>query len=231
MRTDITTPALGTPKGYTVNVSDARGYAFYEVHLIKGNAVEIYNTSAASQVPPEQFDALDPKVLAKKHNVDRVFLNRQRFWVMDEFWQNECGETLDFDGVRATWMARMQIPPGMKFGEEKFPAYQPSQTRRNGTFRFAQGKQIFMLTSPGGHKWIMQAFTKVADPSLTEEQLPMLGTKLKLPDGWKFEAKTLDQDLFITTREAEGYAAHAVADDLGNMYVGCDFGAVASYVP
>ena len=38
---------------------------------------------------------------------DAVFLNPRRFWMMDRMWLYNTGETLDFDGVKATWMATL----------------------------------------------------------------------------------------------------------------------------
>jgi hypothetical protein len=53
--------------------------------------------SGASDCPPEKFDALDSKALAKKFHADAVFLNPRRFWMMDHLWSYDAGETYDFD--------------------------------------------------------------------------------------------------------------------------------------
>ena len=74
-----------------------------------------------------------------------------------------------------------------------------------------------MLRSPDGHTWVMQTYTNHVDRSLTEADLPNLGQRLKLADGWQFKAKILDRNLIINTTGL----ANIVPDDLANMYQGC----------
>ena len=73
----------GGSAGKTLYLDNAHGYAFCEIHLIQGKPPEllaqVYNTSGASDCPPEKFDALDPQALAKGFHVDVVFLNPRRF--------------------------------------------------------------------------------------------------------------------------------------------------------
>lgn len=63
----------------------------------------------------------------------------------------------------------------------------------------------------------MQTFTDHVDHDPTEAELPGMAARLALPDGWEYKAKTLDQDLTITTNGL----ANIVPDDLANMYQGC----------
>ena len=77
----------------------------------------------------------------------------------------------------------------------------------------------------------MQAYTNLVDKSLTEAGLRDLGSKLKLPAGWKYEVKTLDRDFTFAPPERTGYLAHAIVDDLQNVYQGCGFDDACSYVP
>jgi len=60
--------------------------------------------------------------------------------------------------------------------------------------------------------------------------LAQLGSKLKLPAGWKFEAKTLNKELTIEPGKSGG-AAHIIRDELHNVYEGCGFDATCNYVP
>jgi hypothetical protein len=68
----------------------------------------------------------------------------------------------------------------------------------------------------------MQAFTNLVDKTLTAAELPKLGSKLKLPEGWKYEVKTLDKDLTLIPPAPE-HLAHAVSDELQNIYAGNNF--------
>ena len=66
----------------------------------------------------------------------------------------------------------------------------------------------------------MQTYTNHKASDLTEADLPTLGDRLELAEGWQFKAKTLDRDLILDTNGL----AHIVADDLENMYQGCTDG-------
>ena len=76
---------------------------------------------------------------------------------------------------------------------------------------------MFLLRSPEGVTWVMQTYTNHKAADLTESDLPKLGERLTLGEGWEFKAKTLDRDLILDTNGL----AHIVADDLENMYQGC----------
>jgi hypothetical protein len=69
------------------------------------------------------------------------------------------------------------------------------------------------------------------DPNLTFDQLPQLDSKLNLPEGYKFEVKTLTQDLTIDLRKAPDNTAHIVRDELHDVYEGCGFDHACNYTP
>jgi hypothetical protein len=73
----------------------------------------------------------------------------------------------------------------------------------------------------------MQAYSLIVDPNLTYDSLGSLGSKLKLPPGWKFRVKVLDEDL--TIRAVNGIA-HIMQDDLENTYDLCAGGS-SNYQP
>ncbi len=77
----------------------------------------------------------------------------------------------------------------------------------------------------------MQAYTNLVDKSLTQADLPRLGSKLKSPAGWKYEVKTVDRDLTYIPPASTGYLTHALADELQNVYQGCGFDDACNYVP
>jgi hypothetical protein len=53
---------------------------------------------------------------------------------------------------------------------------------------------------------------------------------LKLPTGWAYSVKTLDQDLTVAPL-APNYTAHFLVDDLLNVYVGFGFDEVCNFTP
>jgi hypothetical protein len=64
----------------------------------------------------------------------------------------------------------------------------------------------------------MQAYSRIVDPKLSWADLEKLGDKLKLPKGWKYRVKVLDQDLHIGAIKG---VARVVQDDLENTYNAC----------
>ena len=226
----------GPIQGKTVYLDKGRGYPFCEFEVVMGRppnlTVQIYNTSGQEECTPGKFDPIDPKALARKLGVDAVVKNPTRYWLMDGLWSYDAGETYDFDGIKATWMGKLEMKEGAikEQGKGAFNAYKEGVITRHSKYEWLKGSQVYLLRSPEGHTWIMQAYTDLVDKTLTQAELPNLGKKLTLPPGWKFEVKTLEKDLTLIP-PASDYLAHAVSDELQNIYAGCDFGNTCNYIP
>ena len=205
----------------SVYVADARGYPQGELFFMKGGSGHyeslVYNTTGLNQCPPEVFEAIDIEALAADMGCDKVWRNPRRFWMMDHLTVALVGEPGEFGGLRFNFVARMQMPPGFtpETGQSGV-AYHPMQIRRVSTYEFLAGSAVFMLRSPDRMTYVMQTYTQHVDPNLTEADLPTLGDRLTLPEGWQFKTRTLDSNLTITTNGL----AHIAADDLENMYQG-----------
>jgi hypothetical protein len=123
-----------------------------------------------------------------------------------------------FEGLQARWMGVVQLPKDVELHKKGSSAYKPTTVARKSQMGFAKGQPVFMLESPDGMPWVMQAYSNIVDPNLTSADLQTLGTKLKLAPGWKHRVKSLDQDL--TIRAVNGLA-RIVQDDLENTYDAC----------
>ena len=82
-------------------------------------------------------------------------------------------------------------------------------------FEFAKGPEIFELVSADGKVYVMQSYSQQNDASLTEADLPDLGSRLTLPAGWTFRARMLESTLRVL---APGGDAVVIQDDLSNTY-------------
>ena len=236
MNTETAVLSPGPIAGKTVYLDQARGYPFCEFEVIMGVppdlTVQIYNTSGQEECWPTKFDPIDPKALAQKLGVIAVVKNPRRYWLPDRLWSYDAGETYDFDGVKATWMAKLDLKTGAVQEHGKpFPSYQEGVISRRSKYEWLKGSQVYLLRSPDAHTWIMQAYTDLVDKTLTQAELPNLGQKLTLPPGWKFEVKTLERDLTLVPPAKTGYLAHAVSDNFQNIYAGCDFEDTCNYIP
>jgi hypothetical protein len=206
----------------TAYVDNARGYAQGEIFLMKGGSghldAMVFNTVGLNQCPPEKFDAIDVDALAEETESDAVWKNPRRFWMMDRLTLALAGEPRDFQGLMFNFVAQMQMPTNFTpAGGQAALAYRPGQIGRVTKYEYLSGRPVFLLRSPEGVTWVMQTYTNHKASDLTEADLPELGHRSQLADGWQFKAKTLDRDLTLDTQGL----AHIVADDLENMYQGC----------
>lgn len=231
----------GQTPGLVVHTEAARDYAYCEIAPIvanpKGGVIaQFYNTTGTegpgSRCPAEVFASINGKALAEKLAAASVYMNptpqtARRHWVMDENWVYVVGETVDFDGVKATWMASMS--PRQMLSATAAP-YGPVEIHRQSKYLYKAGSTVFLMRAPGNKVWVMQSYATEVDKDLSFDKLPQLGSKLKLPAGWTFEAKKLTKDLTIDPRNAKG-VAHIVRDDHYNVYEGCGFDKACNYVP
>ncbi len=137
------------------------------------------------------------------------------------------GAERNFDGLKARWMGQVKLPKDIDLKKKGSSAYKPTTVARKSQMGFVKGKPVFILDDPEGNPWVMQAYSLIVDPNLTYDALASLGSKLKLPPGWKFRVKVLDEDL--TIRAVNGIA-HIMQDDLENIYDLCGGGS-SNYKP
>jgi len=230
----------GAIAGKEVHTANARDDAFCEIVPVlrtpSAMVVEFYNTTGTSGpgggCPAEKFAAIDAKQLAADLKVFAVHMNpspqsARRHWVMDENWVYKVGETVNFMGVDATWMASMTIEQ-LRGGIAK--PYDGSQIRRATKYLYKKGSEVFLMRTADRKTYVMQSYVTEVDNDLTYAQLGKLGSKLNLPAGWTFETKRLRQDLMVDPQQSNG-VAHIIRDDLHNVYEGCGFDAACNYVP
>jgi hypothetical protein len=61
----------------------------------------------------------------------------------------------------------------------------------------------------------MQTWSQIVDRNLTLGDLAGLGSRLRLPEGWSYETRTLTEPLVVDTTDRE---AHVLQDELTNSY-------------
>ncbi len=116
----------------------------------------------------------------------------------------------DFNGLTTRRIATVDL------GED--PTTRPYVERhvnRGAVFFFDAGAPVYELVNPDGVAYVMQARCVGVDPDLTEEQLPSLGERLALPDGWTYRTRVLDEELVVDTTAT---IATVLQDELENTY-------------
>lgn len=194
---------------------DTFGKRYGEVLLVSqtptGPQVAVFNTFPLNDCPQEAWSALNPQALATENGVAAALLNGPRYWLMSEIvkTQADVGEKRTFGGIEMLQQATVEL-------SSMNPApYSVNNVSRRTVFVFGAGRPVFELLDPQGQRWVMQSWSRMVDPALSLEDLPDLGTRLQLPDGWSYRTSTLTTPLRIDTTTED---AHVTQDNLGNTY-------------
>jgi hypothetical protein len=177
--------------------------------------ITVYNTIGFNDCPAAQWDRITAKAAASALGVEKANLNGPRYWLMDGIKGkgiSATGKTIDVDGIRMGERATLEISLAQALAGNK--PYIPNVIDRETIFSFKAGKPVFELTDPKGQIYIMQSYSRIVNRSQTLNDLETLGSKLKLPKGWRFSTRLLTGDYDLT---ATG-KAYVVQDEFLNTY-------------
>jgi hypothetical protein len=212
-----------------VHFDNLRGLRYCEVFLICDTGWGFYNTLGLNNekdprdtCPESIMENFSTEAVKEQYNVPNVSLNPPRYFVIDGGDIPVAPKVRNFDGLEARWMGNVQ--PDAAFG--KTP-YMPTKVERKSEIFFEKGKPVFILDDPTGTSWVMKSYTDFVDKNLKYKNLEKLDKKLKLPPGWSYRVKVLDQDLIL--RPFKG-VARIVQDELQNVYDALDEG-TSNYKP
>lgn len=192
-----------------------RGKRYGEVLLVSagpdGPQATVYNTYPLNDCPPELWSRLDAQALATEHGALAALLNGPRYWLMDAI-EKDMGaerEIVTFGGLDMYRQATVTL-------SSMNPApYVANTVARHAVFVFDAGTPVFELVDGDGRRWVMQTWSQIVDPTLGYDDLPGLAGRLRLPDGWSYRVRTLEEQLRIDT---SSQAAQVLQDDLTNSY-------------
>ena len=173
----------------------------------------VYNTLGLNDCPASVWNAITEDAMKRRFGAVTVLLNGPRFFLMDQITASgatRSGETIDVDGLKLTERATIDV--GLL--DLLHRPYREEIIDRDTVYLFKAGQPVFMLQAPDGSRYVMQAYAAIVDKTLTYDELPALGAKLKLPSGWTYSSMVPDKDLILG---AAGKAT-VVQDDLDNTY-------------
>ncbi len=170
----------------------------------------VWNTIGQNDCPAAWWNAFDAGTLAKQIGASLVVLNGPRYFLMD-FARGEVGPVRTFNGQKLTEVATIPIPTAAELARAP---YTDRTITRSNIWRWKRGRTVYQLVAPGGDVYVMQSYSQILDPNLTIKQLRTLGSRLKLPAGWKYRVRRLKRPLELG---AEG-SATIIQDDLQNTY-------------
>jgi hypothetical protein len=188
---------------------------YCEILLANGNRsqvmVEVYNTLGLNDCPESQWQALKPNAVAKEFHARKAIMNGPRYFMMDTVSERGSGEVQSFGGLQMRKVATFQMKPT---GGGPSPPYTEQAINRDTDYLFDKGKPVYELLAPDQHVYVMQSYSKIVDPSLSQDQLANLGSRLRLAKGWKYQVRDLDSNLEMKS----GGKAYVVQDDLKDTY-------------
>ncbi len=196
-----------------VEIENWRGKAFYELLFMNrqadGSGVGVYHNSlgldleASNEVMDARFRALDADTLLKEYGSDAIIFNGPRRLVA-----NSITGGIAWDGGKKTVIETIpyrvfgifETPDLDKAATGEMPAYHVLTSKRTNSFKFSAGETVYELVTPEGAVYTMFSLSLKVDPNNTIENLPTLGERLKkLPEGWKFRSRKLDQEMILTS--------------------------------
>lgn len=198
-------------------ITDQRGERYGEVLAVHARderlEAEIWGTQLLNDCPAELWDALDPPAIAEELGAMYVKLNGPRHWMLDGLGTKVAfvePVLHDFGGL----MTRRIAVVDLGRDPEQRP-YTLRRVQRGAMFFFDAGKPVHELVDPDGTAYVMQAYCIGVDPTLTQDDLADLGSRLELPAGWSYRTRVLDEELVIDTTDT---VATVIQDELENTY-------------
>ncbi|MFZ6693867.1 hypothetical protein ACO0K1_19000 [Undibacterium sp. SXout20W] len=196
-----------------------RGSRYCEILVVNGSmsnlVATVYNTLGVNDCPANQWSAIDPKALKKELRAKAIEMNGPRYFLMDKIGQSNVAPPVTIlGGLGFKERASVQIPIATMLRGKSKP-YEETTVKRSTEYVYSKGSIVYELISTE-HTYVMQTYAQIIDPKLTEADLSQLNGRLKLPEGWKFNVFTLDEDLVLKT--VSDREAHVTQDDLLNTY-------------
>lgn len=198
---------------------DLRGHRYCEVIPLFWRGLElqaeVYNTIGLNDCPEDRWIRLDGHKLAQRYGALQVKLNGPRYWLMNRIEAlpgNVPSRAVEFGGLQMRQRATIVLNPLVLLrGEQPF---RPARVKRSTVFLFRKGEVVYELVSSTGEIYRMQSYARIVDPDLNEADLATLGSRLKLPQGWRYRSRRLSQD---SPLQADGLA-EVLQDALQNSY-------------
>ena len=177
--------------------------------------IKVFNTQGLNLCPENQWKTLSKESIAESTGASFVLLNGPRYWTMDEI--EAAGSTVNnvkesFGGLEMNLRAVVELGLFKQLIGSR--QYSPNEITRTTNFIYKAGSPIYELTSPDGKIYVMQSYSQIVNENLMMKDLLTLDRQLKLPIGWTYKTRVLENELSLI---ANG-TAYVLQDNLSNSY-------------
>jgi hypothetical protein len=208
----LTAPAAtGQPPLSRDDLRDAIYCEVFTIELDGGPIATVWNSIGFHECPDAWWGTLEPSALAASQGADLALLNGPRNFIVDAATSKDYGPVSRFAGKRMRQVATIDLSTS---GLAPPPRFTDVKITRHNTWRWRAGKPVFELVAPSGRVYIMQSYSRQQDPTLTYAQLPGLGPRIGLPEGWSYRVRRPRENLVLFSKGA----AYVLQDGLGNTY-------------
>ena len=196
-------------------IHEVRGQTYNEILVVYRyfNQIRagVYSDTGETCITDQDFANISTDAVKKQFGAMTVIKNGPRIWVMDEI-------TGYYNGTKQKIAGYEMNQPGilnLSFSDLKNrDAYSVHKVNRKTTYTFKKGQKVYELISDKNEVYTMQSASREIDPNLKIEDLDTLSSRLKLPKGWTYRVRTLNEDV---TFNIDG-AAYVIQDELRNSY-------------
>lgn len=225
-----TGPIVNLTDPCPIKAENWRGKAFYEILFMfrqpNGAGIGNYFNSLSNALPAPndemdaRFRALKAETLKKEFGGDGIFFNGPRRLVANTItgssWDG-CKQRV-IAGIPFNLDGTFEVPSLEQFVSGPPVAYRPLVSKRDSRMIFNAGETVYELITPEGAVYTMFSLSLKADPKNTIENLPTLGKRLTLPQGWQFRSRKLDKEMVLTASAASTPPNTVVLDQLEGNY-------------
>jgi len=216
----LASPAMADRTANSKGMYNERYCEYLFVHLgSSGLYADVYNTFGLNRCPAAWWKASNAQALSTEMGALVTKLNGPRYWIIDRarirFNTSTTppqGTVRSFSGQKMRLLTTVDVP--VVNGVPGIQPYAETTVNRTTNFTFSRRHPLRVLVAPGGKRYAMQAYSQIKDPTLTEKKLNALGSRLALPEGWRYEVRRLRKDLTLRTVAR----TTVIQDELENTY-------------
>ena len=176
---NVAMDGAGAKSGRVDNTHKTR---FIEIFLAHPDAktgklvAECYNTIFTSNgipasrdtAPQARVEGLDFARMKTDYGVKGASLNGPKIWLPD-WTEIDIGVERDFNGMKAAWVARLNMGDNAGGVAETTP-YKPMKIARKSGLGWKQGNTVLLLDDAEGNTWVMKGFQLGLKPTKTSER-------------------------------------------------------------